>query len=236
MDDRSRQGQTLSPAERLRQAAKRAGELRQRMHERLRREATTQGPENLLAVDDLIDMYVTLRVDDSLGDDQRRRLSGIVRSRLLRVKERLAQGSALSAEATRDAELSAALRASADAALPRVVAGEAAAMQLAERAGRRAAQTVAHISQFVLAQQGVAGPGGQAAAGALAAAPPFTGDYGPDLVDLIETVIAPSTWERNGGPGSIYYYRPLRVLVIRQTGEVHGQIGGTIDALRRAGN
>jgi hypothetical protein len=206
------------------------------MHERLRREAISEGPENLRAVDDLIDMYITLRVDDSLGDDQRRRLSGIVRSRLLRVKERLAKDFERSAAATPEDAADTAQRATETSRSPRVVEGDAAAAQLAERAGRRAAETVAQVSQFVLAQQGVAGPGGQAAAGALAAAPPFTGDYGPDLVDLIETVIAPSTWERNGGPGSIYYYRPLHVLVIRQTGEVHGQIGGTLGALRRAGN
>jgi hypothetical protein len=206
------------------------------MHERLRREATTEGPENLRAVDDLIDMYVTLRLDDSLGDDQRRRLSGIVRSRLLRVKGRLVKEQERSAGAGREGDSADSDGATEVSTSPQVAHSEAAATLLAEHAGRRAAESVAQIAQFVLAQQGVAGPAGQAAAGAVAAAPPFTGDYGPDLVDLIETVIAPSTWERNGGPGSIYYYRPLRVLVIRQTGEVHGKIGGTIGALRRAGN
>ena len=108
--------------------------------------------------------------------------------------------------------------------------------RLAHRAARQAADTVAQVSQLVLAQQGIAGPAVPAAAGALAAAPPFAGDYGNDLADLIQTVIAPDTWVRNGGQGSIYYYRPLRVLVIRQTGEVQERIGGTIDGLRRAGN
>lgn len=205
--------------ERQRLAAKRAGELRQKVHERLEREATSDGPEKLRAVEDLIDLYITLRLDDSLGDLARRQLSGTVRSRLLRVQKRLAKEQARQDGAQPDAE-----------------ERGTATSPLAERAGRTAAQTVAQLSHVVLAQQGVAGPAGQAAAGALAAAPPFTGDYGPDLVDLIQTVISPSTWERNGGPGSIYYYRPLRVLVIRQTGEVHGQIGGAVDALRRAGN
>jgi hypothetical protein len=107
---------------------------------------------------------------------------------------------------------------------------------IAKRATEHIVHSVAHLSHSVLAQQGVGGPAGAAAGGAFGGAPPIANDYGPDLIDLIQTVIAPATWERNGGPGSIYYYRPLRVLVIRQTGEVHDEIGGTIEALRRVGN
>jgi hypothetical protein len=53
------------------------------------------------------------------------------------------------------------------------------------------------------------------------------------LINLIETTIAPSTWESNGGGGSIYYYAPLHALVIRQTGEVHRQIGGVLGNLNQ---
>jgi hypothetical protein len=89
----------------------------------------------------------------------------------------------------------------------------------------------------VLAQQappaagglGAGGPNPGGNAGAGQGAPP---DYGPMLVDLIKRTIAPSTWDDVGGPGSIYYYRPLRVLVIRQTGEVHEKIGGVMGNLR----
>jgi hypothetical protein len=206
------------------------------MHARLRREAITEGPENVRAIEDLIDIYITLRLDDALGDFERQRLAGTVRSRLLRVQDRLAREQER-AEAA--ADRSAASREAGDSARAEATSeaeGVAAASRLVQRAGRRATELVAQVSQLVLAQQGVAGPAGQAAAGALAAAPQLADDYGPDLVDLIQTVIAPSTWERNGGPGSIYYYRPLRVLVIRQTAEVHGQIGETVGALRQAGN
>ena len=53
------------------------------------------------------------------------------------------------------------------------------------------------------------------------------------LIDLIQTTIAPETWEVNGGRGTIRYYSPLQVLVVRQTGEVHHQLGGVVGQLRR---
>ena len=49
-------------------------------------------------------------------------------------------------------------------------------------------------------------------------------DYGPHLVALIQRTIAPESWNVNGGPGVIVYYPPLRVLVVRATSQVHGQI------------
>jgi hypothetical protein len=58
-------------------------------------------------------------------------------------------------------------------------------------------------------------------------------DYGPDLVNLIQTVIAPRTWDVNGGPGSVIYYRNLRALVISAPSEVHGQIGDALGQLRK---
>jgi len=60
-------------------------------------------------------------------------------------------------------------------------------------------------------------------------------DYGPDLVDLIQRTIAPSTWDVHGGPGSIYYWRPGRALVIRAADDVHDDVGGLLDQLQRAG-
>lgn len=46
------------------------------------------------------------------------------------------------------------------------------------------------------------------------------------LIDLIEAVIQPESWETNGGRGSIRYFAPLQVLVIRNTQQVHREIGG----------
>jgi hypothetical protein len=60
-------------------------------------------------------------------------------------------------------------------------------------------------------------------------------DAGQDLVDLIQTVIHPASWDINGGNGSIYYWYPGKALVIRQTDEVHGEVLDVLDQLRRAG-
>lgn len=49
-------------------------------------------------------------------------------------------------------------------------------------------------------------------------------DYGPYLIALIQRTIAPEHWKLNGGPGTIVYYPPLRLLVVRATSEVHSQI------------
>jgi len=55
-----------------------------------------------------------------------------------------------------------------------------------------------------------------------------------ELIALIETTIAPDSWASRGGQGSARYYSRLRVLVIRQTDEVHRQIGGLLNGVRRA--
>lgn len=60
-------------------------------------------------------------------------------------------------------------------------------------------------------------------------------DYGPSLVALIERAIAPEFWDVVGGPGTIVYYAPLRVLVVRATSEVHRDIGGALGGIRAAG-
>ncbi len=89
----------------------------------------------------------------------------------------------------------------------------------------------------------------QQAGGAARPAPPLVGngpvgprgrqqpndDYGQHLVELIQKTIAPSTWDVNGGLGTVYYWRPGRALVVRQTGEVHEQTGAVLGQLRRAG-
>lgn len=55
-----------------------------------------------------------------------------------------------------------------------------------------------------------------------------------ELIDLIQNTVAPDTWAVHGGQGTISYWRPGMALVIRQTGEVHHQVGGALGQLRRA--
>jgi hypothetical protein len=88
----------------------------------------------------------------------------------------------------------------------------------------------------VLGQRGPANPQamqGAGVPGAGGAAAPD--DTGADLADLIQTTIAPASWERNGGLGSIYYWFPGRALAIRQTEDVHHQVGAVLGQLRQAG-
>ena len=54
-----------------------------------------------------------------------------------------------------------------------------------------------------------------------------------DLIALIETTIAPDSWQSRGGNGSISYFSTLKVLVVRQTAEVHRQVGGVLEGVRK---
>ncbi|QDU76166.1 hypothetical protein Pan97_32110 [Bremerella volcania] len=49
-----------------------------------------------------------------------------------------------------------------------------------------------------------------------------------ELIELITTTIDPETWEVHGGKGSIFYFSNLRVLVVRQTQDVHAKLGGIL--------
>lgn len=60
-------------------------------------------------------------------------------------------------------------------------------------------------------------------------------DHSQELIDLIQRTIKPDFWDVHGGPGSMFYYRPLMALVVRATSEVHGNVGGLMRAMRQAG-
>ena len=61
-------------------------------------------------------------------------------------------------------------------------------------------------------------------------------DNGQALVDLIQTTIAPKSWDVNGGNGSIYYWQQQHAIVVRATGDVHGEISDALEQLNRAGH
>jgi len=95
-----------------------------------------------------------------------------------------------------------------------------------------------HLAQMGGFGGGGAGAGIGGASGAGAAVRGWGGspaDNADQLVDLIHRTIAPSTWDVNGGPGTIYYWRPGRALVIRQTSEVHGDVADLLEQLDRMG-
>ena len=57
-------------------------------------------------------------------------------------------------------------------------------------------------------------------------------DNGFELVDLIEAILHPDFWQTSGGPGVAYYYRPLRILVVRATTTVHEDLERFLERLR----
>jgi hypothetical protein len=60
----------------------------------------------------------------------------------------------------------------------------------------------------------------------------MTAQNAQQLIDLIQATIAPASWDVNGGPGTIMYFAPRQVLVVRQGGDVHEQVGAAIRGLR----
>lgn len=80
----------------------------------------------------------------------------------------------------------------------------------------------------VLAQQLL--PIGALANQPSAAAP--QADYGEELVELIQKVIAPDTWDVVGGRGVIRYWAPGAALVVTQSGDVHDQLRDLLRDLR----
>lgn len=60
-------------------------------------------------------------------------------------------------------------------------------------------------------------------------------DAGEELVDLIQRTIAPRSWARLGGPGTIYYWRPGHAIVARAPEYVHEQISDLLQQMNPQG-
>ena len=56
------------------------------------------------------------------------------------------------------------------------------------------------------------------------------------LIDLIQTTIAPDTWDSVGGPSTIKEYRANLTLVVSTTTDIHEQIADLLASLRRLQN
>ena len=110
--------------------------------------------------------------------------------------------------------------------------------RLAKAKGPKKLETPADKTETLAKWGGAGGQpgrgGGQPALGAGGQGQFNVPDNGQELVDLIQSVIAPGSWDINGGPGSIYYWQPFHALVVRQTGEVHEEIGGMLEQLEKA--
>ena len=191
-------------------------ELREAASAALRRWARpssmiTDDKEAELAAREFLVLYGELQADRKMARSQREPLRHKIRGRLMalagQIKKRVAVEKRL-ADAKRPESVNA-------AKLPRDVLGQ-----------RRG-----------FGGRGFGGPGfggGMMGGGRFGGGPP-NDDHGEELVELIQKTIAPHTWDVNGGLGSIYYWRQGRALIIRQTGDVHDQIGGVLEQMGKMG-
>lgn len=193
-------------------------ELRDAVRAALRRWAKPADAHAEQAARELLGLYRELQADDQLAKAQKEELRTLVRGRLGQLADQIR------ARLAREQRLAQNQRPKSVAAPP-------------DKAGPLAQQwAAAGAPGGMIGRGGMgfgAGPGGGFGQAGFAGQP-GTQDYGQELVDLIQRTIAPRSWDVNGGPGSIYYWYPGRALVIRQTQEVHEQIGGVLEQLGRA--
>ena len=203
-------------------------DLAEATRDALQRWAGAEGDQVEPAARELLRLYRDLRADTELAVSQRTPLRRKIAGRLDRLAQLLRNSGNVSSperasHLLRDNEFDAG---EFDAGRPLAQQGFG---------GRGFGQAGAGGGGFGQAGFGMGGRGfGQAPVGQ-----PQAGfgndDHGEDLADLIQTTIRPDTWERNGGPGAIYYWRNHRALIIRQRQDVHEEIGGLLDQLQRAG-
>jgi hypothetical protein len=181
-------------------------ELRDATSDALVREATTEGAPHKTALYDLVTIYGQLQRDSQLPDRERNDRLAQVRARLARAAGEL-EGQAADPAGNRPAARG-------------------------RQAGARNAQAPARNARGAGNAARQAGNGGFAGRAAATAGAPDT-QGAADLIELIQNTIAPDSWEARGGRGTIMYFPPRQVLVIRQTGEVHEQFQDLVRQLRR---
>jgi hypothetical protein len=175
-----------------------------RTHAALRRESSTKGLDQEQAIRDLAALYSTMQKAKGIDPEERTELCGLIRGRLSSTADRI--GKRLAKQAKSQAE-----SAKPAHVVRRGGGGQAGGEKL--------------------------GPPGSSARYAGGAHPGAGGgqqviDHGLELVELIQHTIAPSTWDVNGGNGTIVYFAPRQALVVRQTAEVHGDLLDVIRNLR----
>jgi len=195
-------------------------ELRQAVRTALRRWARASDAQADAAAREFLTLYKELKADDDLPRSQRQYFLGKVRIRLMKLSDQIALRVAREKRLAKSRQ--------SNSAKPADEKADSLAGPQQPPGDSTAAYVPGGTGVTPVARDGASGP----AFGGGAMQMP---DHGQELVELIQTVIRPETWDVNGGLGSIYYWYPGRALVVRQTDEVHGEIGGVLDQLRRAG-
>ncbi len=191
---------------------RRFAEIDEDIRDALRAEATAENPrEQSEAVHRMAEVYREILEDPRLpASDTLKKYKAKLWSRMTRVKEQLQRRQARE-DRQQDSETGHAQRAALEAA------------------SRSLADQVSTMNYTMGGPSYVFEQGGGALGGGA------VNDHGQELIELIERTIKPDFWDTAGGPGSIFYYRPLMALVVSATSEVHDNVGGLLHALRRAG-
>ncbi|HUT10711.1 MAG TPA: hypothetical protein VMY42_09455 [Thermoguttaceae bacterium] len=193
-------------------------ELREAVREALQHWARPSDEEADQAAAEFLTLYGELQRDRELASSQREEFLGKVRGRLMTLSGQICKRVAIEARLARQERPE-----SVDA--------------VATRPG-----VLAQLGGFgggMMGGPGMGGPmmGGMMNRGMMGGGPMGGGmqndDNGQELVELIQQTIAPTTWDVNGGTGTIYYWRPGRAIVVRQQEEIHRQIGDVIQQLEK---
>jgi hypothetical protein len=183
-------------------------DLCEAIHQSLRRWARPADPDVDRAAREFLQLSADLRRDTQIAGRTRLELQTKLRYRLAELSARIRDRVARDRAKGADAQI--------------------ASVKVPDAQGANLAQAAAGPA----GGPGAQGFGGQQQPGAAAAAD----DNGQMLVDLIQKTIAPESWEGNGGPGTIYYWRPGRALVINQTDDVHDLVGGLLGQMQNLGH
>jgi len=189
-----------------------ADELRSQVRLALRQPLKTLAAAPYTEARALVDLYVQLQSDESLASGERVRLQNLVRTRLAQGRGAIVRGlRRRQTEAERTARRQGPANENSDRGLkPTLREGVSAKETMADDVTLSVRETRVEV---------------QAAGG-------NPQNEGQELVELIENTIAPASWETRGGPGVIKYWAPGHALVVRQTRDVHEQIGGVVGAMR----
>ncbi len=206
--------EAVAPAETAAPKTRTRAEWVAEVRDALRCQAQAEPIDQAEAYVRLIALYQEISQDESLHYSERQRMSQRLRNRLLRISAEFYED--LQHRQTKIETVQRRAEAESDPEKLKLIEEDQAVL----------AQWDGMLAQVI---GGAQGGGGQEPR-----------DYGEDLVELIQKVIAPDFWDVAGGPGTIVYYKNLKVLVISATGEVHEQIGGAgggglLGGLRRAG-
>ncbi len=201
-------------------------ELRDAVRAALRRWAKPTDARADQAAREFLGLFEELQKDRQLAVSTRKELLFTVRGRLLKLSEQISRRIAKAERADKGGPATIDAPQGRDGNLAQMFGGRGMGMQPGFGGG------MGGPGFGGMGQQGFGGGFGQQGFGG---GNPFqVQDNGQELVDLIQQVIAPTTWDVNGGPGSIRYWRSQHALVISATDEVHEQIGGMLDQLERA--